>query len=121
MALDRVILSLQYSLKKFGSVAALLSERVKVELEILRRRIRIGNIQTDIDEQHRTIGRRVVELRNNGTLSQSSGKVLKDEVVAAAITEAEKLQKNQEQAASGIRYEESGLLQGPEESEEPPE
>ncbi len=121
MALDRVILSLQYSLRKFGSVAALLSERVKVELEILRRRIRIGNIQTEIDEQHRTIGRRVVELRNNGTLSPSQGKVLKDHVVAAAMVTAEKLQKEQEQTASGIRYEESGFLQGPEEREEPPE
>lgn len=107
---ERVAMNIQKGLERVSAFAALFSERVKVELKIVRLRMRIDAVQKRIDVLHRTIGRRVLELRSSAAPPRSTEQLLKDEAISAAITEIAEREKEMEdlnlelsrEAASGV-------------------
>lgn len=84
---ERVAINIQKGLERVAAFAAFFSERVKVELKIVRLRMRIDAVQKRIDALHRIIGRRVLELRSSAVATRSTEQLLKDEAISAAITE----------------------------------
>lgn len=84
---ERVAINIQKGLERAAAFAAFFSERVKVELKIVRLRIRIDTVQKRIDALHGIIGRRVLELRSSDAAPRSTEQILKDEAISAAITE----------------------------------
>ncbi len=84
---EKAILNMQRGTKRISLAAVLFSERVGVEISIVRLRIRTGEVQEQIDELHRSIGHRVVNLTRGEALPETSEQLVKDEEIAPVINE----------------------------------
>lgn len=84
---EKAVLNMQKGVQKLTATAATFSERAKAEIAIVRLRVKIDNIQEQIDDHHRTIGRKLEALRNSNTLPKLSDHLLHDEDIAAALSE----------------------------------
>jgi len=81
---EKAILNMQKGNRKIAAAAATLSERVKAELALVRLRTRIDEVQARIDDLHRLIGRKIVDLKKQETLPKATEQLLKvDEIVKA--------------------------------------
>ncbi len=82
---EKAIQNMQKGNKKIAAAAGTLSERVKVELALVRLRIRIDEVQARIDGLHRSIGRRIVDLQKQETLPKATEQLLKDDEIVKAM------------------------------------
>jgi len=83
----KAVLNIQKGVLKISLVASTVSERVKAEIAIVRLRIRIEEIQAQIDELHRTIGLTIVDLIKSNEMPKSTEELLKHENIAVALNE----------------------------------
>ena len=84
---EKAILNMQRGTKRISIAAALFADRVRVEINIVRLRIRIDEVQERIDAQHQAIGRKVVNLARGEALPITTEQLVKDEEIAAAMAE----------------------------------
>jgi predicted nucleic acid-binding Zn-ribbon protein len=84
---EKAILNMQRGTKRISIAAALFADRVRVEINIVRLRIRIDEVQERIDAQHQAIGRKVVNLTRGEALPITTEQLVKDEEIAAAMAE----------------------------------
>lgn len=84
---EKISINIQKGFERVTAFSAFFSERVKAEFRIVRLRIRIDAVQKRIDALHRIIGQRVLKLRSSAAIPSSTEQLLKDETIAAAITE----------------------------------
>ncbi len=96
---ERAVLNVQKGSKKVTAAAAMFSDRMKAELAIIRLRLRIDEIQSRVDDLHRMIGRKVVELLNRETIPKTTEQLLKEEEIVSAMTEL----KDREQEIADLR------------------
>ena len=82
---EKAILNIQKGVQKTTAAATVFSDRMKVEIAIVRLRIRINEIQLQIDEQQRVIGRKIVDLKNKNELPKTCEQLFKDEDIISAI------------------------------------
>jgi hypothetical protein len=84
---DKVLINLHRGAERLKEIAAVFSERVKSDLNIIRIRIRMDGVQKSIDAAYRDIGRRVVDLRAKAAFSKAEEHLLNDEEIVAAFAE----------------------------------
>ncbi len=84
---EKAILNMQRGSKRISISAALFADRVRVEINIVRLRIRIDEVQEQIDAQYQAIGRKVVNLTRGDALPKTTEQLVQDEEIAAAMTE----------------------------------
>ncbi len=83
----KAVLNLEKGSKKITVMAATFSDWVKAELQIIRLRIRIDETQTAIDQLHRQIGRKIMNLKKQDALPESIDLLLRDEEIVMAMAE----------------------------------
>jgi transposase len=88
---EKAIVNMQKGTQKITAFAEVFSERAKAELAIVRLRIRIEEMQAQIDVLYKTIGRKVVDLKNKGELPKTSEQLLHHDEIAAAMNELAQL------------------------------
>lgn len=115
---EKTVLNVQQGLHKLNIFAAFFSERMKAEISIVRLRIRINEIQTRIDDLCRTIGRRLVDLKNRGEMPKTSEQLLKDEDLFAAMNELAEEKKDLEELLDEIKIEQEALKPVPKQKED---
>jgi precorrin-6B methylase 1 len=82
---EKAVISVQKGSMKLLSFAAVFAERVRAEIELVRLRMNIDAVQKRIDDLHRSIGKRVVALKDSGDMPKSVANLFKDEEVAASL------------------------------------
>ena len=115
---EKVVVNLEIGANKIAATASIFAERVKAELSIVRLRIRLDEVQSRIDELHRIIGRRVVDLSSRSAIPKAGEQLLKDEDIAAALAELEARNKDLEELNAEIKSEKSAFKTEPEQKEE---
>ncbi len=70
---EKAVLNMEKGTRKLAVAAAIFSEWAKAELAIVRLRIRIDEVQAGIDELHRQIGRKVMDLKKQDAAAESHG------------------------------------------------
>ncbi|HEX9137558.1 MAG TPA: hypothetical protein VF905_11545, partial [Nitrospirota bacterium] len=88
------------------------------EIAIVRLRIRLDEVQSRIDELHRIIGRRIVDLSSKAAIPKAGEQLIKDEDIAAAMAELEVRNKDLEELNADIKSEKSAFKAEPEQKEE---
>ena len=88
---DTLLINLHRGFEKLSQGAAFFSDRIKLELAVVRARIKAQNMRDRIGELQALIGRRAAELRESDAPPKTFSAFLKDEEVAAAVEEIEKL------------------------------
>ncbi len=104
---DKVLINLHKGYERLKEIAAVFSERVKSELNIIRMRIRMDNVQNSIDAAYRDIGRRVVDLRAKAALSKAEEHLLNDEEIVAAFAELVRRKKELEDLNAELKREQT--------------
>ena len=85
---EKAILNMQRGAQRISVAAVLFSERVRVEIAIVRLRIRINEVQARINELYQIIGRKLVNLRHRGTHCQKRAEQLvQNEDISLAMHE----------------------------------
>ena len=115
---EKAITSMQKGSEKLMATAATFSERVQAELNIVRLRIRVDNVQVSINEQHRIIGQTVVDLNNSGSLPKLTEHLLQDEKITSALIEITALEKELDNLYDEIKAEQAVYHPAPKQDEE---
>jgi hypothetical protein len=84
---EKAILNMQRGSRRISISAALFADRVRVEINIVRLRIRIDEVQERIDAQYQAIGRKVDNLTRGEALPKTTEHLVQDEEIAAAMIE----------------------------------
>src|SRR3989304_5897315 len=113
---DKGLISLHNGYEKTREIADVFSERARSELNFIRMRIRIDGVQDGIDKLHRTIGRRVVELRAKAALSKAEEQLLRDEEIVAAFSELVRMKKELEELIAELKHEQAEFTTAPKKS-----
>ncbi len=116
---EKAVLNMQRGTQRLTATAVIISERLKAELAIVRLRIRLDEVKSQIDEQYRIIGRRVVNLANGAALPRTTEQLVEDEEIAAAMTEIEARKKEREDLHNDIANEQAAFKPATK-HEEPP-
>jgi hypothetical protein len=93
---EKAVHNMQRGAQRLSATAVIVSERLKAEIAIARLRIRLDEVKTLVDEQYRIIGRRFLNLAKGDALPRTSEQLVKDEEIAAAMTEIEARKKEME-------------------------
>jgi|GEM_PF-1511886 hypothetical protein len=115
---EKAVINMHKGIEKINAVAAVFSERMKAEISIVRLRIRVDDVQARIDEQYRTIGRKVVDLSSRDELPKTGGQLLEDAVIAAAMTEIVARKKDIEDLKNEIKSEQDTFKPVPKQRED---
>jgi len=84
---EKAILNMERGTKRISIAAVLFSERVRIEIALVRLRMRTGEVLDSIDELYQVIGRRVVNLARGDALPQTSEQLVRDEEIAPVMHE----------------------------------
>ncbi len=107
---EKVLINLHKGFEKLKRAAALLSERVKFELNVVRMRIRINDIRQRLSELHALIGQRAAEFRNSEAAPETFKEFLEDDEIAAALDEIAKLKLEIDEIAADIAREHEEVI-----------
>jgi hypothetical protein len=106
---EKTVLNVQKGIQKISVVAATFSERVKAEIAIVRLRIRIDDIQAQIDGLYRTIGRTIVDLMQSDQVPKTTEQLLKHESIVAALSDIAERKKEMEDLIAEMKREQDAF------------
>ncbi len=82
---EKTLINLNKGFDKLSLFGATFSERIKAEISIIRLRLRIDDVQDAIREEHRDIGRKLMELKDDNALPASFEAFFRNDEVAASL------------------------------------
>ena len=84
---EKAVLNMQRGSQRISIASALFADRVRVEIDVVRLRIRMDEVQERIDELYQAIGRKVVNLTRGEALPKTTEQLVQDEEISAAMSE----------------------------------
>lgn len=115
---EKAVLNVQRGTQKLSKIAAVFSDRVKAEITIARLRIRLDDLNSEIAEQYRVIGRRMVDLQKRSELPQTTEQLMQDEEITAAWSELQSRERDGEDLLAEIEREQEILKPAPKQKKE---
>jgi hypothetical protein len=84
---EKTVVNVERGSRKITAFAATFSERIKAELAIIRLQVKIDELLRRIDDLHRMIGARVVDLKNRDIMPKTTEQLFFDDEITAALSE----------------------------------
>ena len=115
---EKAALNIQKGSRRMGVLAATFSDRVKTEIAIVRIKMKIDEVQEQIDDLHRLIGKKVAGLAADETASGTVQQFFKDTEISVAMSELADRSKERLELDDDLRnaYEELRAAAEPEEA-----
>ena len=110
---EKTLINLQKGYTKLMSFAATFSDRVKVEITMVRIRMQIDGIQAKVREQQQFIGQKLLEMKENDTLPSTFDLLFKNYEIASAMDKIGRYQKDREILLDDLRREAEVLKPAP--------
>ena len=115
---EKAILNMQRGAQRISVAAVLFSERVRVEIAIVRLRIRINEVQARINELYQIIGRKLVNLATGDALPKTSEQLVQNEDISLAMHELVDRKQEIEELNDKIRSEQNLFKTAPKRKED---
>jgi hypothetical protein len=115
---EKAILNMQRGAQRISVAAVLFSERVRVEIAIVRLRIRINEVQARINELYQIIGRKLVNLATGDALPKTSEQLVQNEDISLAMHELVDWKQEIEELNDKIRSEQNLFKTAPKRKED---
>jgi hypothetical protein len=115
---EKAILNMQRGAQRISVAAVLFSERVRVEIAIVRLRIRINEVQARINELYQIIGRKLVNLATGDALPKMSEQLVENEDISLAMHELVDRKQEIEDLNDKIRSEQNLFKTAPKRKED---
>ncbi|MFA5072337.1 MAG: hypothetical protein WC539_00325 [Nitrospirota bacterium] len=106
---EKAIINMQRGVNKINAVGAVLSERVKAEIAIVRLRIRIDEIHARIDELYRIIGCKIADMKARDEMPKTTELLLHEEEISSALNELVQQKKEIDDLVTEIKIEQEAL------------
>ena len=104
---EKAVLNMQRGSQRISVAAVLFAERVRVEIAVVRLRIRINEVQARIDELYQGIGRTLVNLAKGDALPKTSEQLVQNEDISLAMHELSDRKQELEELHDKIRSEQN--------------
>lgn len=115
---ERTLVNLQKGHGKLMSFAANASERIKAEVNIIRLRSQIDALRDTIGDHHRSIGRKLLEMKDSDALPKSFNLFFSNSDIPAHLEKIDLAQKDLEILLDDLRRESDALKMEPVPDEE---
>jgi hypothetical protein len=106
---EKSLINIQKGYGKLMSFASNVSERAKAEINIIRLRMQIDALRDTIGDYHRSIGRKLVEMKDNDTLPKSFDLFFTSSEITALLEKIDRAQKDLEILLDDLRHESEAL------------
>jgi hypothetical protein len=106
---EKTLINLQKGYDKLMSFAANASDRIKSEITIIRLRIQINALRDTIGCYHRSIGKKLLEMRDDDALPPSFDLLFSNSEIAAHLEKIDRAQKDLEILLDDLRHESDAL------------
>jgi hypothetical protein len=106
---EQTLINVQKGYDRLTTFAATFSERVKAEITIMRVRLQIDAARARMDEQHRVIGRVLLDLRESDNLPPSFDLFFKNSDIATALEKIGACERDLENLKDELRSEADAL------------
>jgi hypothetical protein len=115
---EKAVLNMQRGSQRLSVAAVLFAERVRVEIAVVRLRIRINEVQARIDELYQGIGRTLVNLANGDALPKTSEQLVQIEDISLAMHELSDRKQELDELHDKIRSEQNLFKTVPKQKED---
>jgi hypothetical protein len=106
---EKTLINLQKGYGKLMSFAANASDRIKAEIIIIRLRMQIDALRDTIGDHHRSIGKKLLEMKDNDTLPKSFDLFFSSSEITAHLEKIDRAQKDLEILLDDLRHESDAL------------
>ncbi|MEK6743883.1 MAG: hypothetical protein AABZ15_09740 [Nitrospirota bacterium] len=106
---EKTLINLQKGYGKLMSFTANASERIKAEITIVRLRMQIDALRGTIGDHHRSIGKKLLEMRDTDALPGSFALFFTNSEITAHLEKIERAQKDLEILLDDLRHESDAL------------
>lgn len=108
---EKTLVNVQKGYDRLMVFAAVFAERTRAEINIIRIRMQIDGIQRDRAEQQQAIGRRLLELKEDGKLPRTAELFFQDHDVTDAVEKIDRLGRDLEILLDDLQME-ADVLKG---------
>jgi hypothetical protein len=109
---EKSLISIQKGYGKLMSFAANVSERAKAEINIIRLRMQIDSLRNTIGDYHRSIGKKLLEMKDTDSLPKSFDLFFTSSEITAHLEKIDRAQKDLEILLDDLRHETEALKTG---------
>ena len=102
---EKTLVNLQKGYDRLSVFAATFSERARAEINIIRLRMEIDNVQRSIGEQQQFVGKKLLDLKEGGDLPRTFDLFFVNDEVATALEKIERLNKEREIHLDDLQHE----------------
>jgi len=106
---EKSLINLQKGYGKLMSFAATVSERAKAEINIIRLRMQIDALRGTIGDYHRSIGKKLLEMKDNDALPKSFDLFFTSSEITGQLEKIDRAQKDLEILLDDLRHESDAL------------
>lgn len=110
---EKTLINLQKGHARLLSFAAIFSERLRAEINIIRLRMQIDAVRGKINEQHRFIGQRLLSMKEGDTLPRTTELFFRNDEIAASLEKIERYHKDLEILLDDLQHEADVLKPSP--------
>jgi hypothetical protein len=106
---EKSLINIQKGYGKLMSFAANVSERAKAEINIIRLKMQIDALRDTIGNYHRSIGKKLLEMKDNDALPKSFDLFFASSEITALLEKIDRAQKDLEILLDDLRNESEAL------------
>jgi len=106
---EKTLINLQKGYGKLMFFAANASDRIKAEIIIIRLRMQIEALRNAIGDHHRSIGKKLLEMKDNDTLPKSFDLFFSSSEIITHLEKVDRAQKDLEILLDELRHESDAL------------
>jgi hypothetical protein len=106
---EKTLINLQKGYGKLMFFAANASDRIKAEIIIIRLRMQIEALRNAIGDHHRSIGKKLLEMKDNDTLPKSFDLFFSSSEIITYLEKIDRAQKDLEILLDELRHESDAL------------
>jgi len=101
---EKTLINLQKGYGKLMSFAANASDRIKAEITIIRLRLQIDALRDTIGDHHRSIGKKLIEMKDSNALPKSFDLFFSNSEITAHVEKIDRAQKDVEILLDDLRH-----------------
>jgi hypothetical protein len=106
---EKSLINIQKGYGKLMLFAANVSERAKAEISIIRLKMQIDSLRDTIGDYHRSIGKKLLEMKDADSLPKSFDLFFTNSEITALLEKIDRAQKDLEILLDDLRHESEAL------------
>ena len=108
---ETTVVNVQKGYAKLTLFAATFSERMRAEINIVRLRMQVDETQAALRKEHEAIGRKLVEMRDDGSLPESFELFFKNDEIAGSLGKIVRYEKALDELLDDLQHESGSVKQ----------